>query len=62
MLEKKTDKSEKRVGLHQTLIKSFWQVFTLSFRVVGFGFRKLSGIPLKNFLLMAVIFIILVVF
>jgi nitrate/TMAO reductase-like tetraheme cytochrome c subunit len=60
MRGKKTSKNEEFYDLPETLIRSFWAVFTLPFRTVRFIYRRLSEIPLRNLLLMSLIFIGLV--
>ncbi|MBU1880645.1 hypothetical protein KKA08_01330, partial [bacterium] len=45
--------------IQETLLRSFWRVFTLPFRVVAFVYRRLAAIPIKNLILMTAIFIAL---
>jgi hypothetical protein len=52
---------KKERNFQETLWHSFWVVFLLPFRTIGFGFRKLSAIPLKNLILMAIIAVVLIV-
>jgi len=52
--------NDAKIDLPETLWKSFWQVFTLPFRAVGFLFRRLIQIPLKNLLLMSFFFFALI--
>jgi nitrate/TMAO reductase-like tetraheme cytochrome c subunit len=56
MMEKKQKRDTSLTKLSETLWRSFWLVFTLPFRTIWFGFKKLAEIPPKNLLLMAVIF------
>jgi len=51
---------EDREQFTETLLKSFWLVFTLPVRTVVFGFRKLFDIPPKNLGLMMFFFLVLV--
>ncbi|MCX6640833.1 MAG: NapC/NirT family cytochrome c [bacterium] len=60
MTDKERNHYSESTSLPQTLIRSFWAVFMLPFRMVRFAFRRLSEIPLKNLLLMGLIFVVLV--
>ena len=48
-------------GFVGRFLRSFWTVFTLPFRTVRFGFRKLFEVPLKDLVFMAFIFLGLVI-
>ena len=45
--------------MQETLLHSFWRVITLPFRAIAFVFRRISTIPIKNLILMTVIFLVL---
>jgi nitrate/TMAO reductase-like tetraheme cytochrome c subunit len=57
---KKTQSENKRENFPATLLKSFWLVFTLPFRTMWFGFKKLFEIPLQNLAIMFFFFLVLV--
>jgi len=60
MLKKQNTVNQQKDNFPRTFLRSFWLVFTLPFRALGFIFRRLAEVPIKNLLLMAVIFVALV--